>query len=69
MYVIDALQDLEDIQLIIAGTGPEKEQISKCMEGSDGKMHCLGYLPYDEVIRKSLMADMLFAFYDPLYSK
>lgn len=65
IYVIEALQDLEGIKLVVAGTGPEKEYLSKFWKGSNGKIQYLGLLPYDAVINDSLMADMLFAFYDP----
>lgn len=65
IYVIEALMVLEGMELIIAGTGPEKEQISKFLERSEGKMQYIGLLSYNEVIKKSLMADALFAFYDP----
>lgn len=65
IHVIEAVKDLEGIKLEIAGYGPEKELISKHLETNYGKIQYLGILPYDQVISKSLMADMLFAFYDP----
>jgi glycosyltransferase involved in cell wall biosynthesis len=65
IYVIEALRGLEDTQLIIAGTGPERERIVKYLDESDNKLQYLGLLSYDDVIKKSLLADMLFAFYDP----
>lgn len=65
IYLMEALKDLDGIRLLFAGTGPEKEHLTKFCEESNGKIQYLGFLPYNEVITKSLVSDMLFAFYDP----
>ncbi len=62
--MIEATEELDDINLTIAGTGRGREIIERNL----AKLHNLQYLgqiPYEEVIANSLNADILFAFYDP----
>ncbi len=65
MHTIEALGDLEDTRLIIAGTGPEKDRIIGYLDENCKRLQYLGLLPYEDVIKNSLQANMLFAFYDP----
>jgi glycosyltransferase involved in cell wall biosynthesis len=64
-YVLEAILDLNKIQLFIAGFGPESEIIFEYMKREPKKIRYLGLLSYDQVIDKTLKADALFAFYDP----
>jgi len=64
-YILEAIKDLTDIKLIIAGFGPELEMICEYMKRYPEKLQYLGLLSYDEVIDNTLKADILFAFYDP----
>ena len=62
--VINAVRELDDIKLTIAGTGPGRDII----EHNLAKLHNLQYIgqiPYGEVIANSLDADILFRFGDP----
>jgi glycosyltransferase involved in cell wall biosynthesis len=63
-YMVDSIRDLCDVKLIIAGDGPDKDVLDKDLI-VEGKLEYLGWIPYDEVIRRELEADILFFFYDP----
>ncbi|MCL0058167.1 glycosyltransferase family 4 protein [Dehalococcoidia bacterium] len=59
-YMIRAVEDLNNVRLIIAGRGSEN-LLHKITE----KVRCTGWIPYEEVIDKTIESDILFAFYDP----
>lgn len=63
-YMVDSIRDLSDVKLIIAGDGPDKDVLDKNLI-AEGKLEYLGWIPYDEVIRHELEADILFFFFDP----
>jgi glycosyltransferase involved in cell wall biosynthesis len=65
IYVLDAIIDLKHILLIIAGSGPESEMLSKYFKRDPEKIQYMGFISYEQVIDKTLKADALFAFYDP----
>ena len=50
--------------LTIAGTGPGREGLQE-RGGNSGKVELLGFLGYEEVIRRTRSADLLFRFSDP----
>lgn len=62
--VIQAAKDIGDIQVELAGYGCYAERIQGM---SERELHItfLGTIPYDEVIRRTLQSDLLFALYDP----
>jgi len=62
--MINAVRELEGINLTIAGIGPN-EDIIKNNSLKLHNIHYLGWIPYEEVIANNLDADILFAFYDP----
>ncbi len=64
-YGLDAIKDLNYIHLIIAGVGQDLNLIGEYSKKDPEKIQYLGVLIYDEVIDKTLKADMLFAFNDP----
>lgn len=63
-YMINALRRIDNIRLIIAGIGPY-EDIFKSESINSSKVQYIGWIPYEEVIKRSLSADILFALYDP----
>jgi glycosyltransferase involved in cell wall biosynthesis len=65
--VIDAVKNLTGVKFIIAGIGPDKDIIEQKVANLDS-IHYIGLIPYEEVIKRILDADMLFAFYDPKIS-
>lgn len=64
-YMIEALKRFDDMRLVVAGTGPEKDTIDRLPDDLKKKVEYIGQIPYDEVVRRSREADILFAFYDP----
>jgi len=68
-HVIQSIKDLEDVELIIAGTGKCKDEIKKSSEKYDN-IEYLGWLPsYDDIIRECFKSDILFRFNDPKVPK
>ncbi len=64
-YMIKALEGMEGVRLILAGTGPHQDLLEGLPDGLRGKVRYIGQIPYEEVLRSSREADVLFAFYDP----
>ncbi|MGQ9628036.1 MAG: glycosyltransferase family 4 protein [Anaerolineae bacterium] len=62
-HVVKAVEGLEGVRLVIAGTGPDKGIIEDACRRCK-RIHCLGQIPYAEVIARTVAADILFAFYD-----
>ena len=66
-HMIDAVREVEDVKLIIAGTGTE-EDVKAILDEElliSGKLEYLGWIPYKQVIEGDLNADILFYFVDP----
>jgi len=64
-HVIKVIKDLDNITLILAGTGPDKDLLENQAAGEQGEIQYIGWIPYKEVIKRTLAADVLFAFYSP----
>lgn len=64
-HMIKAIEDLNNIRLIIAGTGPDKDLLENQTAGARSKIQYIGWIPYKEIIKRTLEADVLFAFYGP----
>jgi len=64
-YMIRAIEDLDNIKLIIAGEGPDESLIEDISIDTKKKIQYIGQISYKNVIKKTLSADILFAFYDP----
>ena len=62
--MIDAVSELDGINLTLAGMGPG-EAIIKHNLAKLHNLQYIGWIPYKEVITNSLNTDILFAFYDP----
>lgn len=61
-YILDAIEQLNDIKLIVAGNG-EKEIVENIINNE--KTEYLGWLSYNEIILKTLESDFIFRFSDP----
>jgi len=62
--VIRAVGELDNISLTIAGTGEARDTIESEAAAKKNVTY-LGLIPYEEVVKRTLKADILFAFYDP----
>jgi len=60
-----AMRDLDNVKLVIAGSGDQVEEIQKWEDRYPEKIEYLGSISYNEVIKRTSMADLLFALYDP----
>lgn len=63
-YMIKAIEDLDGVRLVIAGTGPDKDLVETSAQQCK-IIQYIGQIPYGEVIKRSLGADIIFALYDP----
>ncbi|MEM4619027.1 MAG: glycosyltransferase family 4 protein [Desulfurococcaceae archaeon] len=63
--IIKAILTLDNTRFIIAGRGELENIIVKIAEKFRNKITYLGFITYDEVLKKGLSADALVAFYDP----
>jgi glycosyltransferase involved in cell wall biosynthesis len=69
-YMFDAVSGVEGVRLKVAGPITDNEQILDELNRVGSKAQYLGFLPsYDDVIRETLKADLLFRFEDPRVPK
>jgi glycosyltransferase involved in cell wall biosynthesis len=63
--LLEAIEEIEDVKVIIAGEGDLVEEIKiKAYEMPD-KIQYIGWIPYDKVLKMSCQADLLFSLRDP----
>ena len=62
IHILEAIQDMDDVKLVIAGSGDE-EIVRKIT--SNEKTEYLGWIPYKDILTKSLESDIIFRFNDP----
>lgn len=68
-YIVKAVQELDNVKLILAGNIRDIPIIEKPILQC-GKIQYLGWLPsYEDVLKKTLEADILFRFSDPKIPK
>ncbi len=68
-YMIKAVENLDHVKLIIAGTGLDVNSLKKQITNNE-KVQYLGWLPsYEDVLIKTLESDVLFRFGDPSIPK
>lgn len=65
--LMNGIKDLENITLTIAGSGEEEVYI-KAISKRMTNLQFIGQISYQEVIKRELDADILFAFYNPKLS-
>lgn len=63
--VINAIKDIDDVQLIIAGYGDMVQDIKEWSKDLKGKIKFIGTISYNDVLKHTLTSDLLFALYDP----
>jgi len=61
--IIPAIIDMDDVQLVIAGFGKDEHELMQLFIKSKNVKY-IGRISYEDVIRWSLKADLLFALYD-----
>ena len=62
-----AIKDLADVQLIITGPCPQNFEVELqevCRDIGNVTLH-LGWIPHEEIVARTVSADLLFALYDP----
>ncbi len=65
-YMFDAVSSVEGVRLKVAGPITDNERVLDELNRVGSKAQYLGFLPsYDDVIRETLKADLLFRFEDP----
>jgi glycosyltransferase involved in cell wall biosynthesis len=62
--LIQAVQGLDDVELIIAGFGRIEKEISKMVKDKSN-IRFLGRIPYDAVLELTFLCDCVVALYDP----
>ena len=63
--LIEAIKNNPDIDLVIAGMGPD-EDFFLPLFSKTANVEFIGWINYDRYINLTLNADLLFAFYDPI---
>ncbi len=63
--VITAINEMPDVELILAGVGSIINYLDKISAEHKHKIQYLGWLSYEKVIQYTISADILFAFYNP----
>ncbi|MCK4529471.1 glycosyltransferase family 4 protein [candidate division WOR-3 bacterium] len=63
--IFAAIKSIEDVEIAITGYGDQVEEIKEWCRKMPNKMEVLGWVSYDEVLRRSLEADLLFAIRNP----
>lgn len=64
-YMLRAVAELDCVRLVVAGTGPDKNLLENLPIDVKEKIQYIGWISYEEVIKKTMATDVLFAFYDP----
>jgi len=64
MELINAIRDLDNIKIIIAGMG-EDEDLFKEISSKTKNVTYLGWINYEKYIDLTLSSDLIFGFYDP----
>jgi glycosyltransferase involved in cell wall biosynthesis len=64
-HMIEAVENLDGVRLVIAGTGPDKGLVEELARRCQ-RIRYIGWIPsYEGVIKETLKADILFRFGDP----
>lgn len=66
--IIAAIQEIDGVKLTLAGIGPDVDKVKKLAKISK-KIDYIGLISYDEVIKRSGDAEILFRFSDPNLSE
>lgn len=63
-YICESIRDIENIELIIAGFGPDEAKL-RSIFGAQSNIQFVGLLSKEESLRQTYNADVIFAFYNP----
>ncbi|RLI40118.1 glycosyltransferase WbuB [Candidatus Bathyarchaeota archaeon] len=63
--ILKTVRDLDEVKLVIAGLGPDVKIFENLPRSLKYKVEYVGFIPYKEVVKRTLEADILFALYDP----
>jgi len=63
--ILKALRDMDGVKLIVAGLGPDVKIFENLPKILRNKVEYIGFISYEEVIRRTLEADVILALYDP----
>jgi glycosyltransferase involved in cell wall biosynthesis len=63
--ILKAICKLEGIKFLVAGTGSDIRIFEKLPSNLSTKVEYLGFISYDEVLKRTLEADVIIALYDP----
>lgn len=64
--VFMAIKNIDDVKLIVAGYGDHVTDIEKWVKESKGKAEFISKINYTEVLKRTMVCDLLFALYDPI---
>lgn len=64
--VVEAIKDLENVNLVIAGYGDLVEEIREWAHQMPGKVEFIGRISYSDVFKIGAMADLMFVLRDPI---
>jgi glycosyltransferase involved in cell wall biosynthesis len=63
-YIIRAVNQIDNVKLVLAGK-IEEPYFSKLIRENQNKIEFLDWISYEEVLHRSMSADIIFRFYDP----
>ncbi len=63
--IFAAIRSIKDVKIVITGYGDQVEEIKEWCRQMPDKAQFLGWVSYDEVLRRSLEADLLLAIRNP----
>jgi glycosyltransferase involved in cell wall biosynthesis len=62
--MLNAIKEMSDVELTVAGFGADEIELKELFKMSEN-VKFIGKINYDEVLRKSVESDLLFALYNP----
>lgn len=63
--LIDSVKHMSEVNLVLAGTGPDERMIRDLVQNTVNTSF-LGWVNYNEYIRQMLKSSVVFSFYDPI---
>lgn len=65
-YMVEAVEALDNVKLLIGGSGPDADYFNEYSHNKEGKIYYMGWLPtYGDILEKTTESDLLFRFLDP----
>jgi glycosyltransferase involved in cell wall biosynthesis len=62
--LLKAIEEVDGVKLIVAGKGPDIEIFEKFLNKLKNKVKYIGFISYEEVIKRTSEADVIIALYD-----